>query len=367
MASRNWEQNDNEAVEGEAVWRYSDTALQPSNFSSQWLLSPNATPPIWPQIYKIPFATTSGVSRSPPPTNGQSINPFDGTFGDAAAWTAWGDWDALGDNGNKGDGGLDGGLEAQQIWPGFTTGIFPHNSDISSPVSYAPRIGSSERDSASNGHAYLPHTTAKFLSVRSAETGNEGSGTAEAWSSVPSSYLESSDMQGVVGIPERDSFPRGQKLSTIQELVNHVFSSPAQTEPISSPATSIASPKPLSKTLKNGESRLQSAESGDESRQSSHVQSEKRYRTTLNGRFSSLLQALPDPMVEQTGPFKGKLTAEKSATKANTLDHAMLHIRNLEAEEQELKEESLVLEGQVAAYKRLLDGRGGLWKKWPET
>jgi hypothetical protein len=150
--------------------------------------------------------------------------------------------------------------------------------------------------------------------------------------------------------------------------VNHVFSSPARTEqPIASPATSIASPKPLSKTFKNGESRLQSAESGDESRQGSHAQSEKRYRTTLNGRFSSLLQALPEPMAEQTGPLKGRLTAAKSATKANTLDHAMLHIQNLEAEEQELKEESFVLERQVAAYRRLLDGRGGLWKKWPET
>jgi hypothetical protein len=149
--------------------------------------------------------------------------------------------------------------------------------------------------------------------------------------------------------------------------VNHAFSSPAQTEPISSPATSIASPKPLSKPLKNGESRLQSAESGDEIRHGSHAQSEKRYRTTLNGGFSSLLQALPDPMVEQTGPFKGRSTAAKSATKANTLDHAMLHIQNLEAEEQELKEESFVLERQVAAYRRLLDGRGGLWKKWPET
>jgi hypothetical protein len=51
--------------------------------------------------------------------------------------------------------------------------------------------------------------------VRSAETGNGGSGAAEARSSVPSSYLESSDMQGVVGIPEMDSFPRGQKLSLI--------------------------------------------------------------------------------------------------------------------------------------------------------
>ena len=103
------------------------------------------------------------------------------------------------------------------------------------------------------------------------------------------------------------------------------------------------------------------------SREGSHAQSEKKYRTTLKDHFSTLLHALPDVIAESTGPFKSRSTAGKATTKAETLDRAMGHIQNLEADERKLKEESLVLRGQVAVYERLLAGRGGLWQKWPES
>jgi len=72
-------------------------------------------------------------------------------------------------------------------------------------------------------------------------------------------------------------------------------------------------------------------------------------------------------MVEESRAFKGRLRADNSVSKATTLDLAMVHIQNLEADERKLMEENLALEGQVAAYERLLAGRGARWQKWLEN
>jgi hypothetical protein len=49
------------------------------------------------------------------------------------------------------------------------------------------------------------------------------------------------------------------------------------------------------------------------------------------------------------------------------MDRAITYIETLEAEEKQLKEESFILSGRVAAYKRLINGRGGHWRRWPEN
>lgn len=176
MAWQDWDQNDNRAVENETVSPFSNTAPQPTNFSSQWLFSPNAAAPAWPQTYnETPLATTSGAFFSS--AIDKSMSPFGGSFGDAAAWE---DWDAWGDIGNKGNGELNGGLDnglgsgldAQHIWPGSMVGIYPQETIISNPISYPPKRCSSERASARIGETYSTHTKAKSFSMQSGEAGN---------------------------------------------------------------------------------------------------------------------------------------------------------------------------------------------------
>jgi hypothetical protein len=87
----------------------------------------------------------------------------------------------------------------------------------------------------------------------------------------------------------------------------------------------------------------------------------------LDEQFLRLLQAVPQEMVEKAGHFRDRLTGEKLTSKATTLDLAVDHIQNLEAEERELMGEAAKLGGQVAVYRRLISGRGGHWQKWAES
>jgi len=104
MASWSWDENDNGAIANETVWPFSSTTSQPSNPPSQWLFSSNSAAPVWPQPYETPLPNLAGALRSTPPQIDQSMNLFDGTFGDAAAWENWDAWDDLG---NTGDDELD--------------------------------------------------------------------------------------------------------------------------------------------------------------------------------------------------------------------------------------------------------------------
>lgn len=152
MASWNWSENNNGAVENDTTWSLSTTALdavpQNSNFSSQWRFSPNAAASIWPQTYDAPFSTSPRAFRSHPAAADASMSFFDDDFADTAVWE---DWDAWGDIENKGnhrsDGleRLDSQLEGQHIWTGFAAGISPQESNISNPMPYTPNVGSSER------------------------------------------------------------------------------------------------------------------------------------------------------------------------------------------------------------------------------
>jgi hypothetical protein len=91
-----------------------------------------------------------------------------------------------------------------------------------------------------------------------------------------------------------------------------------------------------------------------------HKDTERQYRLRLNERFSALLQALPDDIVESASGHSGRSQAEKALTKVEILALAKSYIASLEQTQTELEEESLVLRGQQELFKRLCGGRRGV-------
>lgn len=91
-----------------------------------------------------------------------------------------------------------------------------------------------------------------------------------------------------------------------------------------------------------------------------HKDTERQYRLRLNERFSALLQALPDDIVESASGHSRRSKAEKALTKVEILALAKSYIASLEKTHTELEEESLVLRGQQELCKRLCGGRMGL-------
>jgi hypothetical protein len=90
-----------------------------------------------------------------------------------------------------------------------------------------------------------------------------------------------------------------------------------------------------------------------------HKDTERQYRLRLNERFSALLEALPDDLVESASGQSGRGQADKALTKVDILALAKSHITSLEKEQSELEEESLVLKGQQQLFKRLFEGLEG--------
>jgi hypothetical protein len=90
-----------------------------------------------------------------------------------------------------------------------------------------------------------------------------------------------------------------------------------------------------------------------------HKDTERKYRLRLNERYSALLKALPDDLVELASGQSGRSEADKALTKIDILALAKSHIASLEKEQSELEEESLVLKGQQLLFKRLFEGLEG--------
>jgi hypothetical protein len=216
MAWQDWDRNDGSVLENETVWPFLNRAPRPTNFSSQWLPSQTAAPPVWPQTNnQTPLATTPVPLFSRPIDD--SLNPFAGCFGDAAAWEDWDGWE---DAENNGDDEFDGGLDTQRNLPDFTAGISPQRTLISNITSYSPRHPSSDRGSASsarNGKTYSTRTKASSPSLRSGQADNRSRAASEAFNSWPkmlSNYLDFSDREGLAGVPARVDFTAGQRPET---------------------------------------------------------------------------------------------------------------------------------------------------------
>jgi hypothetical protein len=90
-----------------------------------------------------------------------------------------------------------------------------------------------------------------------------------------------------------------------------------------------------------------------------HKDTERQYRSRLNDAFSVLLNAIPQGLVASATGVSGNGQEENAATKMEILDLAKTHIASLEKTQSELKEESLLLRGQVALSKGIVLMLGG--------
>jgi hypothetical protein len=89
-----------------------------------------------------------------------------------------------------------------------------------------------------------------------------------------------------------------------------------------------------------------------------HKDTERQYRMRLNERFSELLKALPEDVVESASGYSVNSQGDRGLTKIEILALAKAHIATLEKAQSELEEESLVLRGQQQLFKRLFGGMG---------
>jgi len=90
-----------------------------------------------------------------------------------------------------------------------------------------------------------------------------------------------------------------------------------------------------------------------------HKDTERQYRMRLNERYSDLLKALPDDLVESASGQSGRSQADKALSKIEILALAKSHIDSLEQTQAELEQESLVLRGQQDLFTRLCVGGAG--------
>lgn len=111
--------------------------------------------------------------------------------------------------------------------------------------------------------------------------------------------------------------------------------------------------------LSSRQSEIQSPTRSQPKNRRYHKDTERQYRLRLNGRFSALLKALPDDLVESASGHSGRSEADKALTKIEILALAKSHITSLEKLQTELEEESLVLRGQQELFKRFCGGGMG--------
>lgn len=82
----------------------------------------------------------------------------------------------------------------------------------------------------------------------------------------------------------------------------------------------------------------------------SHKETEKKYRSKLNDQFSTLSNALPLENISASASSE----VTPATSKVDTLQLAISHIERLEMQQKELKQESLVLRGQVGLFESLV-------------
>jgi hypothetical protein len=351
MAWQNWDQNNNDGRKNDAAWHFSNTVPEPLHFSSQWQFSPNAAMLEWPQTYRMPIATASGAFVILPIDG--CMSQFDNNFTDEAAWEDQWAWGSMG---NTPYDGLGGALDIEHKSPGLTAcdrDIPPDDSNIVTPISISQEPGSFEKDFACVGKSYSTCRKGKPASLRNGEQIDRLRATTEAskprWQ-VPSSNKDFCDMQYLTKNPAMAQFTDGQESRTPQ---NHDYLERIKLATL--PIISVASSRQRSKACRARGSGSLLAEA------ESHTQSEKHYRSELNNQFSNLLEVLPIKNAD------GRSGSTMSVSKAETMDRAITYIETLEAEEKQLKEEGFILSGRLAAYKRLITGRGGHWERWPEN
>jgi hypothetical protein len=161
---------------------------------------------------------------------------------------------------------------------------------------------------------------------------------------MDSEFSQSEGMAGEVPIAAFGASRFGRAMPKDESLLEKVLTYPAP------PLKNESLRKP--KKRKHAPSKSISVESSHLHQLQSHKVTEKNYRSRFNDYFTSLLKALPEKRVaEGVGNDLGEVMS-----KIDTFQLAMTRIKALEQEEEQLKEEGLVLRGQVGLFEKLFIG-----------
>ena len=156
------------------------------------------------------------------------------------------------------------------------------------------------------------------------------------WNRRASSYAESSSVTN----------------SLRTDRPTHVGAGPRSMQPgLTSPARSPRLPaRHKGKMRRRSKSISEPIGPAPPARSSSHKVTEKKYREKLNDEFSTLCSALPPEYVSAAADSEGSLVVSK----VDTLQLAIGHIEMLEKQQKELKQENLVLKGQLEWFESLI-------------
>lgn len=279
------------------------------------------------------------------------MDPLDGGFDDAVAWSQWDESREFANSRNK---EFDTVNEQNTVWPhGVTTtmGGFPLETVFSNPLPkthiYTPRPSSD--DTVSTGSlqmmAYIPSVRSEEMDSRSKEIGED---STAPWD-FPSKYAECSTSSGAIppGFPVR-----------------------SKRDPVSLPLPPISITQGIESDLGISDTfRTPQSVSVELSKKSFHPprserrrqnNTEKNYRTRIKREFENLRQALPEELAPRGGSISSAVNGEEASSRRKTMARAVSHIKSLENERRELEKESSALRAQVEMYRRWLDFRNGM-------
>lgn len=316
------------------------------SFRSEWGFPTVSTAPHWPQTYSDTSVSTLSTGGIFTPTAATEWNPSDASFENPGMWDEWDE------------------LEVPDIGVLNSTGTsFSLGSGPAPPT--VGQLGSGEMPVVANPFQSMP-TTQQPSSWEAQIMPSSGYpldlpeaswalyAPAEPQRSSPSQTVQQdtrkparrNSAKSTRGIPPKPLNKRSLVLTA--PPLKSPLKTPTRYRKSSTSSLGGSYPTPDSITTATGDISTASRQE--------RGKTEQKYRSNLNDHFDTLLEALPQELVSVASGIGAR--SDKPVSKIDILDLAQKHIHELERQQAELKEESLVLRGQTELFQRLLVATG---------
>lgn len=323
-------------------------------FTSDWTFSLGTEAPVFPQSYSGYPARSAWSTKATPAT---AENPFDMNFGDISIWD---EWDNFEDNNN--DAGAHPGMSIDESTVFSDVGQLASESGplLTTPPLFAtlsPTVPPSALEKAE-------------LSLQDQELSSPARSSAfNSKHRNPSTTIYTNPQVSSSGQRIDPKFPPPRKRSVKSPIssgknLNVRPTSRSLNSPNRSPKSVPTRYRTTSANITANyyptpASTERSATSPPSTSTTSRGLTEQKYRARVNDQFTALLESIPKDSVEGSSESLGKVHPEKPVSKIEVLDLAQKHINMLERQQAELKEEGVVLKGQLTVYQKVFQGMGG--------
>jgi Helix-loop-helix DNA-binding domain len=314
-----------------------------TGLSSGWQFSAGPVMPEWPQTSTESNFTLDAFGAT---SSDSTVMRNTWDFSDDALWNAslWEDWDFDPDDIMAPNSEIQSSVSPSNN--SFSAGIYHAPEDTKNYESQKELVAS--RETPSNVED-ASNRSSNIAGKRRSSSPSRGSGRPRG---RRSNFLMSTSTQAANSISENVSFSRAQAArngdgqGTEPELSTFSRHAAPLKPPDKVATTAAMSSRPTNQSAPSTR--------GNENRY--HKDTERQYRMRLHERFSELLKALPEEVVESASGYSGRSQGDKGLTKIEILALAKAYIAALEKAQSELEEESLVLRGQQELFKRLFGG-----------